>query len=177
MPCVCRKGMETEQSSIYFILMKQIFLLKEWLQSHISFKAITKSFRNPQVEEMWVHFVTEINIQGWFITMRLKAGEIAMSLRTNKRHFKALESWCAPSMHWVGTLLSLCPSVLGAVCYFSFFLVAHKIMVWLTVKESWIRQETLIITIKLWLNRLTPNQEESQRPLRLQPLLIPKGQQ
>lgn len=56
-----------EQWSIYFILMKPVFLLKERLQSHISFKAITTCFRNPQVEEMEVPLVTEVNAKGWLI--------------------------------------------------------------------------------------------------------------
>lgn len=37
---------------IFYINEAKYLLLKEWLQSHISFKAITKCLENPQVEEI-----------------------------------------------------------------------------------------------------------------------------
>lgn len=125
-----QKGMKTEQWSIYFILMKPVFLLKEWLQSHISFKAITKCFRNLRVEEMEVHFVTEINAQGWLITHQHNATAGRRDCQVPQNRWKAFQSTrkLACPVH---ALLRLWPSVLSSD--FLFFLVACKILIWLTV--------------------------------------------
>ena len=117
-----QKGMKTEQWSIYFILMKPVFLLKEWLQSHISFKAITKCFRNLRVEEMEVHFVTEINAQGWLISHQHNATAGRRDYQGPQKRWKAFQSTrkLACPVH---ALLRLWPNVLssGFLSFFFFF--------------------------------------------------------
>ena len=115
-----QKDMKTEQWSIYFILMKPVFLLKEWLQSHISFKAITKCFRNLRVEEMEVHFVTEINAQGWLISHQHNATAGRRDCQGPQKRWKAFQSTrkLACPVH---ALLRLWPNVLSSGFIFFFF--------------------------------------------------------
>lgn len=63
-------------------------LLKEWLQSHTSFKAITKYFRNPQVEEIVVPFVTERNAWEWFIIRQHNAIKDRRNCQTFQNRWK-----------------------------------------------------------------------------------------
>lgn len=113
-----RRGVE----HIFYINEAKYLLLKEWLQSPISFKAETKGLETHGWKKLPT-FVTEINSQEWLITHRHNATEDRRSCQILQHRWKAsqrTETLVCQPMHWAETFLRLCPTIIGNVSVFCF---------------------------------------------------------